>query len=179
MRTAICLCLLSACAAFALAQEAPAPNASDAPPPAKVSDKQSQNHEDPNYGWYPGRTPTAKEIAEVEQLVAANPNDSQLVRKLGKGYFYRKWQAGDKDAGTKAKQMLERALELKPDDPETIAFMGIVLSVGGVGGTDSAGRNAEQCFRRAEQIDRTTLACSDSSSGGTPVMAGGWSWRNG
>ena len=39
------------------------------PPPAK---EQSKNHEDPNYGWSPGRVPTAKEIAEVEKLVAAN-----------------------------------------------------------------------------------------------------------
>ena len=131
------------------------PEKAQVPPLAK---EQSKNHDDPNYGWSPGRVPTAKEIAEVEKLVAANPNDFQLVRKLGKGYFYRKWQAGDRDAGTKAKQMLERALELKQDDPETLAFMGIVLSVGGVGGTDSAGRNADQCFRRAEQIDPNNIA---------------------
>ncbi len=128
------------------------------PGPAKESGKQSQNHEDPNYGWSPGRTPTAKEIAEVEKQVAENPNDFQLVRKLGKGYFYRKWQADDTDAGAKAKQMLERALELKKDDPESLAFMGIVLSVGGVGGTDLAGRNAEQCFLQAEKIDPNNIA---------------------
>ena len=119
---------------------------------------QSKNHENPDYGWSPGRVPTAEEIAAVEKQVIANPNDFQLVRKLGKGYFYRKWQAGDEGAGVKGKQMIERALELKKDDAETIAFMGIVLSVGGVGGTDAAGRNATQCFRRAEKIDPNNIA---------------------
>ena len=30
-----------------------------------------------------------EEIAEVEKAVAAKPDDFELVRKLGKGYFFR------------------------------------------------------------------------------------------
>ena len=42
-----------------------------------------------------GEAPSVEEIAKVEAEVAAKPDDYELVRKLGKGYFFRFFGARD------------------------------------------------------------------------------------
>ena len=71
-----------------------------------------------------GEAPSIEEIAAVEKEVAAKPDDHVLVRKLGKGYFFRFFGARDAAFVPKAQATLERALTLKKDDPETLAYLG-------------------------------------------------------
>lgn len=71
-----------------------------------------------------GEAPSVEEIARVEAEVAANPDDYELVRKLGKGYFFRFFGARDAASVPKAQATLERALTLKKDDAETLAYLG-------------------------------------------------------
>jgi tetratricopeptide (TPR) repeat protein len=74
---------------------------------------------------YPaGEAPSAEEVAKVEKEVAAKPDDYELVRKLGKGYFFRFFGARDAASVPKAQATLERALALKKDDPESLAYLG-------------------------------------------------------
>lgn len=73
-----------------------------------------------------GRAPTAEEVVAAEKAVEANPDDFAAVRKLGKTYFYRFFGAGEKTAAPKARQAFTHALKLKPDDAESLAFLGTV-----------------------------------------------------
>lgn len=71
-----------------------------------------------------GNAPSAEEIAKVEKEVAAKPDDYQLVRKLGKGYFFRFFGPGEAAAVPKSQATLEKALVLQKDDPESLAYLG-------------------------------------------------------
>ena len=71
-----------------------------------------------------GEAPSAEEVAAVEKEVAAKPDDWLLVRKLGKGYFFRFFGARDASAVPKAQATLERSLTLRKDDPEALAYLG-------------------------------------------------------
>ncbi len=71
-----------------------------------------------------GEAPSPEEVAAVEKEVTAKPDDYELVRKLGKGYFFRFFGARDAASVPKAQATLERALTLKKDDPETLAYLG-------------------------------------------------------
>jgi tetratricopeptide (TPR) repeat protein len=71
-----------------------------------------------------GEAPSAEEVTKVEAEVAAKPDDYELVRKLGKGYFFRFFGGRDVTAIPKAQATLERALALKKDDPESLAYLG-------------------------------------------------------
>lgn len=71
-----------------------------------------------------GDPPSMEEIAKVEKEVAAKPDDFELVRKLGKGYFFRFFGARDAVFVPKAQATLERALTLKKDDGEALAYLG-------------------------------------------------------
>ena len=73
-----------------------------------------------------GRAPTAEEVAAAEQAAVANPDEFSVVRKLGKTYFYRFFGAGEKDLAPKSRATLTLALKLKPDDAETLAFIGTI-----------------------------------------------------
>lgn len=73
-----------------------------------------------------GRAPTLAEVAAAEREAAAHPEDFRVVRKLGKAYFYRYFGAGETEAAPKARATLTRALSLRPDDAETMAFIGTV-----------------------------------------------------
>src|SRR5688572_21572945 len=71
-----------------------------------------------------GVPPSAEEIAKVEKEVAVKPDDYELVRKLGKGYFFRFFGAREAAAVPKAQATLENALALQKDDPESLAYLG-------------------------------------------------------
>lgn len=71
-----------------------------------------------------GEAPSAEEVAKVEKEAAAKPDDWLLIRKLGKGYFFRFFGAGDAASAPKAQATLERTLTLQKDDPETLAYLG-------------------------------------------------------
>ena len=71
-----------------------------------------------------GDPPSMEEIAKVEKEVAAKPDDFELVRKLGKGYFFRFFGARDTAFVPKAQATLERAITLKKDDGEALAYLG-------------------------------------------------------
>ena len=71
-----------------------------------------------------GRVPRSEEIAAAEKDAAAYPNDFATVRRLGKGYFFQYFGAGNKEAIPKAMATFDKALELKKDDPETLAYYG-------------------------------------------------------
>ena len=71
-----------------------------------------------------GEAPSVEEVTKVEAEVAAKPDDYELVRKLGKGYFFRFFGAREAAFVPKAQATLERALTLKKYDPETLAYLG-------------------------------------------------------
>lgn len=76
-----------------------------------------------------GRVPSQEEISAIEKEVAANPNNFELVRKLGKGYFFQFFGEGNNASAAKAQKTFDRALELKKDDPETLAYYGSVYTL--------------------------------------------------
>jgi tetratricopeptide (TPR) repeat protein len=89
-----------------------------------------------------GRVPSQEEIAKLEQDVAAHPDDQQLVRKLGKGYFFQVFGEGRASSIAKSQKTLERSLELKKDDAETIAYLGALRALVGQRAKDASERDA-------------------------------------
>lgn len=71
-----------------------------------------------------GIVPSQEEVAALEKEVAAHPDDAALTRKLGKAYFFQFFGDGNNAFVPKAQKTLERVLELKKDDPETLAYYG-------------------------------------------------------
>lgn len=71
-----------------------------------------------------GRVPRSEEIEGAEKDVAANPNNFSMVRRLGKGYFFQFFGGGQVASIPKAQATFDRALELRKDDPETLAYYG-------------------------------------------------------
>ena len=71
-----------------------------------------------------GRAPFPAEVAQFEKDAAANPDDLRLVRKLGKAYFFQFFGDLDPEAVPRAQKTLERALTIRKDDPETMAYLG-------------------------------------------------------
>ncbi len=71
-----------------------------------------------------GRVPTRDEMSAAESDVAADPNNFEAVRRLGKGYFFQYFGGGNREAVGKADATFNRALELRKDDPETLAYHG-------------------------------------------------------
>ena len=76
-----------------------------------------------------GRVPSQEEIAAVEKEVAATPDDFELTRKLGKGYFFQFFGEGNTAAVAKTQKTFDRVLELKKDDPETLAYYGALYTL--------------------------------------------------
>lgn len=71
-----------------------------------------------------GRVPREEDILAAEKDVAADPNNLALVRRLGKGYFFKYFGSGNVPAIAKAMTTFDRALEISKDDPETLAYYG-------------------------------------------------------
>jgi tetratricopeptide (TPR) repeat protein len=71
-----------------------------------------------------GRVPRLAEIEEAEKDAAANPTNFAMVRRLGKGYFFQFFGGGNVEAVAKAQATFDKALALKADDPETLAYSG-------------------------------------------------------
>lgn len=97
-----------------------------------------------------GRVPNEEEIARLEQDVAAHPDDLRLVRKLGKGYFFQVFGEGRVSSAPKSQKMLERALEIKADDAETIAYLGALAALVAQRSKDAAQRDYE--FKRSFEL---------------------------
>ena len=110
----------------------------------------------------PGCVPTQKEIAELEQDVAARPDDFRLMRKLGIGHFYQYFGGGLDAAAPKSQKMLERALALQQDDALTTAFLGALASVRGARAKDPDERTAQQrhsfeLYQKARELEPDNL----------------------
>lgn len=71
-----------------------------------------------------GKVPRDEEVAAAEKDVAADPNNLALVRRLGKGYFFRFFGGGNVASVAKASATFDRALELDKNDAETLAYYG-------------------------------------------------------
>ena len=100
----------------ALAQEAQKP-AARAPIPGQLAQD-----------FTAGRVPRSEEIAAAEKDAAADPTNYEVVRRLGKGYFFQFFGAGNAAAVPKAQATFDRVLELKKDDPETLAYYGALYT---------------------------------------------------
>ena len=79
--------------------------------------------------FVPGEVPGQQEVAELEKQAAAKPGDFHLARKLGKAYFFQVFGEGRKSSIEKSARWLERALEIKADDAETIAYLGAMTAI--------------------------------------------------
>lgn len=112
-----------------------------------------------------GRAPTAEEVVAAEKAVEANPDDFPAVRKLGKSYFYRFFAAGEKSAAPKARAAFTRALTLKPDDPESLAFLGTVERLTG------REREGIELMAKARKLDPTNVGVLGLLSGFGDVTA--------
>lgn len=112
-----------------------------------------------------GRTPSADEVAAAEQAAASRPDDFPTVRKLGKTYFYRFFGGGEKGAAPKARAALTRALELKADDAETLAFIGSLDRLTG------REREGIELMAKARKIDPTNIGVLGLLSGFGDVSA--------
>lgn len=76
-----------------------------------------------------GNVPSPEEIAAAEKDVASDPNNFENVRRLGKGYFFQFFGDGNNASLSKAQKTFNRALELKKDDPETLAYYGSLFTL--------------------------------------------------
>lgn len=76
-----------------------------------------------------GRVPTQEEITAAEKEVAADPQNYELTRRLGKGYFFQFFGEGNNAAVAKTQKTFDRVLELKKDDPETLAYYGALYTL--------------------------------------------------
>jgi len=131
-----------------------------------------------NLGGYehdftPGRTPTKEEIGKIEKEAAANPDDFKTLRKLGIGYFYRVFGAGEAEAALKAQKTLARALELKKDDGLTIAFQAALAAVAGDSLPDLKGRK-DELFKKARELEPNNvgiLSLAAAASSGNAEQA--------
>jgi tetratricopeptide (TPR) repeat protein len=94
-----------------------------------------------------GRVPRASEIEEAEKEAAANPTNAAIVRRLAKGYFFQFFGGGNVDAVAKAQTTFEKVLALAPDDPETLAYSGALL-------TFYAGRQEKDAAKQKETYDK-------------------------
>jgi tetratricopeptide (TPR) repeat protein len=94
-----------------------------------------------------GRVPRAAEIEEAEKDAAANPTNFAMVRRLGKGYFFQFFGGGNVEAVPKAQATFEKALALKPDDAETLAYSGALW-------TFYAGRIEKDAAKQKEIYDK-------------------------
>jgi len=112
-----------------------------------------------------GRAPTSEEVAAIEKESAAHPDDLQVVRKLGKAYFYQFFGAGDETAAPKARTTLTRALAIRPNDVETMAFLG---SLERLTGHEQGGK---ELMTRARKIDPSNVAVLSLLSGFGDVTA--------
>jgi tetratricopeptide (TPR) repeat protein len=79
-----------------------------------------------------GHAPSPEMVAQFEKDVAAKPGDLRLVRKLGKAYFFQFFDEGDRPAVPKSEKTLEKALTIKENDPETLAYLGSLQILRGV-----------------------------------------------
>lgn len=105
-----------------------------------------------------GNVPADEEIAALEKAVANNPNDFLLTRKLGKGYFFQFFGENRASAAPKAEKTLARALELKKDDAETIAYQGAIAGLKAQRTKDTAERDTEfaksfELLKKAQQLE--------------------------
>jgi tetratricopeptide (TPR) repeat protein len=94
-----------------------------------------------------GRVPRAAEIEEAEKDVAANPTNFAMVRRLGKGYFFQFFGGGNVESVAKAQATFDRALQLKPEDGETLAYSGALW-------TFYAGRVEKDAAKQKETYDK-------------------------
>jgi tetratricopeptide (TPR) repeat protein len=76
-----------------------------------------------------GEVPSDEQIAELEKEAAAQPGDLHIARKVAKGYFFQVFGNGQKSSIEKADRWLKRALEIKADDPETMAYLGAITAI--------------------------------------------------
>jgi tetratricopeptide (TPR) repeat protein len=106
-----------------------------------------------------GRVPRAEEVAAAEKDVDANPNNFEMVRRLGKAYFFQFFGGDNVAAAAKADATLNRALTLQKDDPETLAYSGAlwIYSASRLDTKDPEKQKADyekgfQLIQRAEKI---------------------------
>jgi len=104
-----------------------------------------------------GRVPSADEIARLEAEVAAKPDDFRLTRKLGKAYFFQYFGEGRTSAAPRAGTTLGRALELKKDDPESLAYLGALAALESQRSKDPAirktkGEQGLDLLKKAQQL---------------------------
>ena len=92
--------------------------------------------------WEAGRVPTDAEIAALESSMAGKAEDHAAVRRLGKGYFFQFFGARRVEAIPKARTHLGRALELDPNDAESMAYLGSLEVLEANMGPEGAERDA-------------------------------------
>lgn len=112
-----------------------------------------------------GRAPTLEEVSAAEKDVEARPKDFVALRKLGKTYFYRFFGAGEKRAASEARETLQRALDIKPDDAETMAFIGSIDRLTG------REREGIELMAKARKIDPQNIGVLGLLSGFGDVSA--------
>jgi len=124
-----------------------------------------------------GDPPSMEEIAKVEKEVAAKPDDFELVRKLGKGYFFRFFGARDTAFVPKAQATLERAITLKKDDGEALAYLGAlhIFAADRLEEKGSAKQKAGydkgfEILRHAEKVDPRSGALQAIASGSYIIL---------
>src|SRR5687768_5672125 len=124
-----------------------------------------------------GEAPSLEEIAKVEKEVAAKSDDFELVRKLGKGYFFRFFGARDAAFVPKAQATLERSLTLKKDDGEALAYLGAlhIFAADRLEEKGSAKQKAGydkgfEILRHAEKVDPRNGALQAIASGSYIIL---------
>jgi tetratricopeptide (TPR) repeat protein len=93
--------------------------------------------------WEAGRVPTDAEVAALERSMAGKAEDHAAIRRLGKGYFFQFFGARRVEAVPKARKLLGRALELEPNDAESLAYLGALEVLEANMGPEGAVRDAK------------------------------------
>ena len=93
--------------------------------------------------WEAGRVPTDAEIAALERSMAGKAEDHAAVRRLGKGYFFQFFGARRVESIPNARKFLGRALEIDPNDAESLAYFGALEVLEANMGPEGAERDAK------------------------------------
>jgi tetratricopeptide (TPR) repeat protein len=124
--------------------------------------------------WEAGRPPTDAEIADLERAMAGQPENHRDVRRLGKAYFFQYFGGGKGSAVPKARALLARALELDPEDAESMAYLASLQVLEVTRTPEIADRDAK--LRHAlEQLDRAR-SLAPNHGAVLSVTAGTYLW---
>jgi tetratricopeptide (TPR) repeat protein len=101
-----------------------------------------------------GHAPPLEAIAAAERELEQHPDDYRYVKRVGIGYFFRYYILKDRKARPVAGQLFARALQLNPDDAESVAYQGALQATDYLQSNKADEEPARRAFELLAQAER-------------------------